>query len=71
MMPICGFKTIFGRCNRVAEEVIGEVRTGSGETDGFGKPWQQTHYLCVKHARKLRKLLGFISPTTANRSAER
>lgn len=57
MMPICGYKTLFGRCQTTAEHSIGRIAL-LGEADGFGKPWEQTHYLCQKHRVKLLKTLG-------------
>jgi hypothetical protein len=59
MMPICGYKESTGpRCEAVAEENIGTIVL-PGRTDGYGNPWEQTHYLCVKHQAQLLKNLGF------------
>lgn len=58
MMPTCGYKTLLGRCHRTAESSIGRIVL-LGETDGYGKPWEQTHYLCHKHHAKLLKTLGY------------
>ncbi len=53
MMPICGWRGWFGRrCNQVAEQNIGKIVL-PGHQDGFGKPWEQTEYLCGKHQRRL------------------
>lgn len=58
MMPICGYKTLFGRCRNTAEHSIGKIAL-LGEYDGGGRQWEQTHYLCYKHQIELLKTLGF------------
>lgn len=60
MMPVCGFKTIFGRrCERTATENIGRIVLPDVDTYRHDrKPWEQTHYLCEKHQNRLLELLG-------------
>lgn len=60
MMPVCGFKKRIGRCQDAALHNVGTIDTG--DEDGYGKPWIQTHYLCEKHWRKLLHTLGFAAP---------
>ena len=60
MMPICSNKTLFGHCKRTATTYIGSIVL-PGEPDGFGKAWEQKHYLCLKHANKLLKNLGWVN----------
>lgn len=60
MMPVCDYKKLIGRCNATATQSIGKIAL-LAEVDGYGKPWEQTHYLCDKHHHKLLKTLGLMS----------
>lgn len=62
MMPICNYKTLFGRCRRTAFEQVGRVIL-PGEKDGFGKDWEKTQYLCTRHANKHLRSLGHFRYT--------
>lgn len=57
MMPICGYKGLFRRCQRVAEVSLGEI--DSGDVDGYGKPWPHRHYMCKKHYLEVLSKLGY------------
>lgn len=52
MMPQCNYKG----CKQVADEYVGKLKTP--DVDAFGKNWENPLYLCKKHAKKIRKLLG-------------
>lgn len=54
MMPPCAYR----RCLKVADTKLGTIISADGQTDGFGKPWEQVEYVCKKHQAKILKLLG-------------
>lgn len=61
MMPTCNYKG----CGKIATTCLGQINTG--RKDGYGKDWPETVYICLKHRKKILKMLG-LKPCEENHS---